>query len=360
MDLHDLCVAEDVPAAWDGYDDFLASLKGLVRHARIRAAVAANQELILLYWRIGREILLRQRDRGWGAGVIGRLAADLRREFPGLRGFSARNLGYMKAFAQAWPEPAFLQQVAARMPWFHHCLLLDRVKRPEDREWYVRAAIENGWSRSVLAHQISSRLHLRQGQAVSNFGRTLPPDRSDLAQQILKDPYSLEFLGLASDARERELHRGLLERLRDFLLELGVGFAFVGSRHHLEVGGEDFYLDLLFYHLRLRCFVVVELKVGAFRPEHAGKMSFYLSAVDDLLRQAADGPTIGILLCRTRNRVVAEYALRDTHKPMGVATYQATEALPREWTRSLPPIRQLEAELGRSLGRGGNPASGPE
>lgn len=326
-----------------GYDDFLRELKERIRQAQIRAALAVNRELILLYWQIGREILLRQRDEGWGAKVIDRLARDLRAEFPEMKGFSPRNLKYMRAFAAAYPDEAIVQQAAAQIPWFHNCMLLDKVKDPAEREWYMRATVQYGWSRDMLAHQIDSGLHTRQGQALTNFDRTLPAPQSDLARQMLKEPYNFDFLSLGPQAHERDLEHGLLSHLRNFLLELGVGFAFLGNQYHLEVGGEDFYLDLLFYHVRLRCYIVIDLKIGAFKPEFAGKMNFYLAAVDDLLRHPDDQPSVGIILCRTRNRTIAEYALRDMHAPLGIASYRLTEALPAALQGNLPSIEELEA-----------------
>jgi predicted nuclease of restriction endonuclease-like (RecB) superfamily len=251
----------------------------------------------------------------------------------------------MRAFAAAYPEELFVQQLAAQIPWFHNCALMDRVKDRDEREWYLRQTLEHGWSRNVLMHQIDSGLYHRQGRAITNFDRTLPSPQSDLAQQMLKDPYNFDFLTLGQAAKERDLEQGLLDHLRRFLLELGVGFAFVGSQYHLEIGGEDFYLDLLFYHLRLRCFVVIDLKMGKFQPEFAGKLNFYLSAADDLLRHPQDNPTIGILLCREQNRIVAEYALRDMAKPIGVSEYQLSEALPKRLQESLPSIEDLQAEL---------------
>jgi predicted nuclease of restriction endonuclease-like (RecB) superfamily len=259
-------------------------VKARIQAAQVRAVVAVNRELVLLYWGIGRLILERQQRQGWGAKVIDRLAADLHGSFPDLKGFSPRNLRYMKSLGEAYPEVQFVQQAVAQIPWGHNTHILDRVKGPTERQWYVRQSIEHGWSRSVLVLQIETGLYDRLGKAQTNFERTLPPALSDLARELLKDPYTFDFLTLADDARELDLQRGLLGHLRGFLLELGVGFALVGDRYHLEVGGEDFYLDLLFYHLRLRCFVVIELKMGSFQPEHAGKMNFYLSAVDDLLR----------------------------------------------------------------------------
>jgi len=328
-----------------GYAEFLADLKERIRRARIKAALSANRELILLYWEIGRMILEWQKKEGWGSKVIDRLAQDLRREFPDIKGFSARNLKYMRAFAEAYPDKKFVQQVAAQIPWFHHCTLLDKVKDPAERIWYIQQTIEHGWSRNVLVHQIESGLYHRKGKAITNFDRTLPAPQSDLAREVLKDPYVFDFLGLTEDIRERELERQLIVRIRDFLLELGVGFAFVGSQVHLEVGGEDFYLDLLFYHLKLRCYVVIELKTGEFKPEYAGKMNFYLSAVDDLLRHPDDRPSIGIILCKSKNKVIVEYALRDITKPIGVSSYRLTRALPEELKESLPGVEELKREL---------------
>jgi predicted nuclease of restriction endonuclease-like (RecB) superfamily len=329
----------------DGYSTLLAELKQRIRSARLRTMVSVNRELILLYWSIGRDLRARQRTEGWGAKVITRLAADLRRAFPDMKGISTRNLKYMRAFADAWPDREFVQQVVAQLPWGHNTLLLQSVKSLIEREWYARQAIENGWSRSVLSHQIESRLFSRQGRALTNFTRTLPAAQSDLAQQLMKDPYSFEFLALGADIRERDLHRGLLDHLRSLLLELGKGFAFVGSQYPVEVGDQEYFIDLLFYHLRLRCFIVIELKVEGFKPEFAGKMNFYLSAVDDRLRHPDDRPSIGIILCGSRNDIVVEYALRDSSKPMGVAQYRLSAALPSCLQRDLPVPEDLEEQL---------------
>lgn len=336
-----------VPA---GYDQFLGALKERIRRAQVRAALSVNRELVLLYWEMGREILARQDEQGWGAKVIDRLAADLRRAFPEMSGFSPRNLKYMRSFAAAWPDEPIVQQAAAQIPWFHNCVLLDKVKDPEERAWYIGKTLEHGWSRNVLVLQIESGLHRRQGKAVTNFEATLPDPRSDLARQLLKDPYNFDFLTLGDDAHERELERGLLGHIRSFLLELGVGFAFVGSQHHLEVGGEDFYIDLLFYHLKLRAYVVIELKTTEFKPEYAGKMNFYLSAVDDLLRHPSDEPSIGLILCKGKNQVMAEYALRDMGKPIGISGFKLAEALPESLKGQLPTIADLEAELSEAAG----------
>ncbi len=242
----------------DNYQALLRELKQRIRESQLRASVAVNRELVLLYWRIGRDILVRQEREHWGAKVIDRLAADLKKAFPAMKGFSPRNLKYMRAFAEAWPDEQFVQQVAAQIPWFHNCVLLDKLQPQEDRIWYAKASIQHGWSRNVLVQQIETQLHKRSGAAVTNFERTLPRPQSDLAQQITKDPYTFDFLMLGEDAHERELEQGLLAHLRSFLLELGIGFAFVASQYRLEVGGSDFFIDLLFYHLKLRCFVIVD------------------------------------------------------------------------------------------------------
>jgi predicted nuclease of restriction endonuclease-like (RecB) superfamily len=264
-----------------------------------------------------------------------------------MTGLSPRNLKYMRAFADAWSDEAIVQQLAAQIPWFHNCILLDKVKDRNERAWYIHKTIENGWSRNVLVHWIESDLYERQGKARTNFEKTLPPPQSDLARETLKDPYKFEFLALAGDAEERALQKGLLEHIQQFLIELGAGFAFVGQQYPLEIGGEDFFIDLLFYHLKLRCYVVIELKTTGFKPEYAGKMNFYLSAVDDLLRHPDDKPSIGIILCKAKNEVVAEYALRDLVKPVGVSSYitKLVEALPASLRGSLPSPKELEAEL---------------
>jgi predicted nuclease of restriction endonuclease-like (RecB) superfamily len=329
----------------EGYDSFLRNLKDRVRTAQLRACLSVNRELILLYWRTGHDILERQNQAGWGAKVIDRLARDLHSEFPDMKGLSRTNLLYMRAFAEAWPDESFVQQVVGQIPWGHNLRILDLLKDPDDREWYARAALQHGWSRNVLVHQIETGLRHREGKAQSNFTQTLPPGQSDLAQQVLKDPYNFEFLSLAKEAHERDLERALINHLRDFLLELGVGFAFMGSQYPLEVGGQEFRIDLLFYHVRLRAYVVVELKAQDFRPEFSGKMNFYLSAIDDTLRHPDDQASIGIILCKSKNKVVAEYALRDLGKPVGISQYRFTEGLPKRLQQSLPSVEQLEAEL---------------
>ncbi len=327
------------------YAAWLAELKARIHAAQQRATLAVNRELVLLYWQIGRDILARQGMEGWGAKVIERLAQDLRSAFPDMKGFSPRNLKYMRAFAEAWPEVDFVQGVLAQLPWYHQLALLDKLNNSEERRWYAAKAIEQGWSRNVLVIQIETRLRERSGQAVTNFSQRLPAPMSDLARESLKDPYRLDFLGLGEEAQERALEDAIIQHITRFLLELGAGFAFVGRQVHLEVGGDDFFIDLLFYHLKLRCFVVVELKAGAFKPEHAGQLNFYLSAVDAQMKAEHDAPTIGLLLCKSRNKVVAEYALRDLSKPIGVAEYQLVEALPADLQSSLPSIEAIEQAL---------------
>lgn len=329
----------------EGYEEFLRDIKARIQSAQVQAALALSREVVLLYWHIGQEIRERQARHGWGAKVVPQLASDLKAAFPGIEGFSHRNLLYMRAFAEAYPDEAIVHQLVhnSPLPWKHYIRALEKVKEAEPRAWYLRSAYEHGWSRAILEHQIDTDLYGRQGKAISNFAATLPPPKSDLAQQILKDPYNFDFLTLGPDAQERHLERGLLEHVRAFLLEMGAGFAFVGSQYHLEVSGKDYYLDLLFYHFRLHCFVVVELKTGEFLPEFAGKMNFYLSAVDELLRHPQDAPSIGILLCKARDRVTVEYALRNTATPIAVAEFFT--ALPPALADSLPTVERIEAEL---------------
>jgi predicted nuclease of restriction endonuclease-like (RecB) superfamily len=328
------------------YDNFLHELKERIRNAQVRAALAVNRELVMLYWQIGQEILRRQQEQGWGAKVISKLAKDLQKAFPEMKGFSRTNLLYMRAFAEAYPDEQFIQQTAGQIPWFHNCMLLDKVKDPEERLWYIQQTMQHGWSRSVLTQRIESGLYRRQGEgALTNFNQTLPLPQSDLAQQILRDPYNFDFLSLGDEAQERDLETALIRHIREFLLEMGVGFAFVGSQYPVQVSGKEYRLDLLFYHFRLHCFVVVDLKTAEFEPEFSGKMNFYVSAVDDLLRSSVDNPTIGIVLCKTQDHTVVEYALRDVNKPIGISTYQLKNALPESLKGSLPTIEELETQL---------------
>ncbi len=337
--------AEDLTSPPEGYGDWLKDLKSRIHSAQQRASLAVNRELVLLYWQIGQDILTRQTQQGWGAKVIERLARDLRSAFPDVKGFSPRNLKYMRAFAEAWPDTRFVQQAAAQLPWGHNLILLDKLPGPETRRWYAAQAIEHNWSRNILVMQIETRLLERSGNAVSNFEILLPKPQSDLARESLKDPYRFDFLGLTLDAQEREIEGALIRHVTDFLLELGAGFAFVGKQVLLDVGGEEFFIDLLFYHLKLRCYVAIELKAGKFKPEHLGQLGFYLAAVDAQLKHPQDSPTIGLLLCKSKNKIVAEYALRDSARPIGVAEYQLVDSLPAELQISLPSIEQIEREL---------------
>jgi len=342
----------EVPA---DYVTTLADIKQRVSNQRLRVVTAANSALVELYWDIGRTILDRQLNAGWGAKIIDRLSADLRAAYPDMQGFSPRNLKYMRAFAAAWPDPSIVQAPLAQLTWYHNIALLERLDAADTRLWYARSAVLHGWSRNVLVLQIENHAHERQGKAVSTFARTLPPADSDMAEQIFKDPYIFDFLGTADPRREREVEQALVDQIQRFLLELGTGFAFVGRRVHLEVGDQDFYLDLLFYHLKLRCFVVIELKSVPFDPAFVGQLNLYLSATDDLLRHPDDKPTIGLLLCRSRNQLVVEYALRDVDKPIGVAHWatRLVEILPTDLEGSLPTIEQIEAELGGEAGEAG-------
>lgn len=326
------------------YAAWLQSLKEQIRTARLKASLAVNRELVLLYWRLGHEILERQAKEGWGSKVIEQLAKDLRAEFPDMRGISPRNMKYMRAFAEAWPDEEFVHQLGAQIPWKHNCTIIEQVKQRPVREWYIKKTIENGWSRSVLEVQIETLAFQRAGAAQTNFDRALPAPQSDLARDIVKDPYAFDFLGITDAVHERAIEKGLVTRLRDFMVELGVGFAFVGNQYRLEVEGDEFFIDLLFYHTRLHCYVVIELKNTEFKPEYVGKLNFYLAVVDDLVRdKTMDAPTIGLILCKSKKGTVVEYALRDTTSPMGVSTYRT--ALPEALATALPSIETLTAEM---------------
>lgn len=329
------------------YAGVLQEILGKIRTARLRTVLAANATMIHLYWEVGKSIAQRQETQGWGAKVIDRLAHDIKSSHPELTGFSPTNLKYMRRFAQECPDRQIGQQPADQLPWFHLVCLLTKVSEPAEREWYARMAIEQGWSRNILNLQISGEAARREGKAIHNFPATMPPLDSDLAAQVFKDPYLFDFLGTANPRNEREVELALVDHIQKFLLELGAGFAFVGRQVHLEVGERDFYLDLLFYHYKLRCFVVVELKAVPFDPAFVGTLNLYLSATDDLLKQPDDKPTIGLLLCRNKDKTVVEYALRGVSQPIGVAEWetQLTQSLPAELAASLPSVAELEAEL---------------
>ena len=321
------------------YSAFLHTIKTRIQQAQLKAVVAVNTELIRLYWQIGHEIWQRQQAEGWGAKVIEHLSADLHAAFPQMKGFSPRNLQYMRTFAEAYPDEAqFTQQLVAQIPWGHHTLLLDKVTDTPGRLWYIQQTHEHGWSRNVLLHHLDSGLFYRKGKAITNFKHTLPELDSDLAENILKDPYVFDFITTNDENKERNLQAALLTHMQRFLLELGVGFTFVSSNYHLTVGGDDFYIDLLLYHIRLRCFVVIELKTGDFKPEYAGKMNFYLTAVNKQIKHPDDNPSIGMILCKTKKKATAEYALSDIQKPIGVASF----------TNSLPEMLRINCRILRN------------
>ena len=334
-----------------GYPILLEELKNRIGIERVRTTFAANASMLLLYWDIGQAILIRQANEGWGAKVIDRLSTDLRNAFPDMRGLSARNLKYMRTFSEVWPKRAIVQEVLAQLPWYQNLALLEKLDTPDDRLWYAAKTLEHGWSRNILVLQIQSQLHKRQGKAITNFPSALPPVESDMAAQVFKDPYLFDFLGTADPRREREVEQAFVNHVQKFLLELGAGFAFVGKQMPLEVGEQDFLVDLLFYHLKLRCFVVVELKSVPFDPAFIGQLNLYLSAVDDLLRHSDDLPTIGLLLCKGKDQLVVEYALRNFQKPIGVADWetQIVSSLPEGLKGSLPSIEEIEAELAGDL-----------
>jgi predicted nuclease of restriction endonuclease-like (RecB) superfamily len=353
------------------YPLFLESLKSRVQQSQTKAMLSVNRELIQLYWDIGRQIAQRQNLEGWGRSTVERLAADLQNAFPGIQGFSRTNIFRMRAFFLAYSNAEVVPQavgqlndeaivaqpvgqfeatppeVVLNLPWGHNCVLIEKLKEQSSRSWYAAKTLEHGWSRTILTVQIESGLYARQGKAVTNFSATLPNPQSELARQSLKDPYLFDFLTLHDDAIERDLEQGLVDHVQKFLLELGAGFAFVGRQVHLLVGEDDFYIDLLFYHLKLRCFVVIDLKMKKFTPSDAGQLNFYLSAVDSLMKHPTDQPTIGLILCKKRDQMTAEYALRDINKPIGVAEWQTklVQSLPDSLTGSLPSIEQIEAEF---------------
>lgn len=333
----------------EGYAEWLAQLKTDIARTQHHAVLAVNAEMVQLYRRIGQDILQRQATQGWGAKVIERLANDLKATFPNMRGWSTSNLKYMRFFAQNCPAGQFGQQPADQLPWFHIVTLVTKLDAPAEREWYAIQTVQQGWSRTTLELQIKTQLMQRQGAAISNFAARLPTPDSELAMDTLKDPYMFDFLGLGNDAHEREIETGLIQHITRFLLELGAGFAFVGRQFRLEVAGDEFFIDLLFYHTRLKCYVAVELKACAFKPEHAGQLNFYLAAVDAQIKAEDDKPTIGLLLCKQQNRLVAEYALSGIDKPIGVAEYKLLRDLPEALGRNLPSIADIEAELANEL-----------
>ena len=327
------------------YLDLLQEVKQKIKQAQLNAMIVVNHHLLVLYWQIGNMILQRQKEYGWGYKVISQLSKDIKLAFPTIQGYSERNLGYMKKFADEYEESAILQVPLAKISWYHNITLIEKIPDQTTRLWYAYKAIENGWSRDVMAIHIKSSLHLRQGNSVNNFAETMPKLQSDLAQQILKDPYVFDFINLREHALEKELEEALVKHIVNFLLELGQGFAFVGRQYIVNVGGDDYKIDLLFYHLKLRCFVVIDLKIRQFMPEDAGKMNFYVNALDDILKTEQDNQTIGLILCKHKNVVKAEYALRGINTPIGISEFKLTEILPEELKSSLPSIEEIEQKM---------------
>jgi predicted nuclease of restriction endonuclease-like (RecB) superfamily len=325
------------------YSRWLAELKLRIQAAQQRATLSVNRELILLYWQIGQDILQRQQTQGWGAKVIEQLAKDLTSAFPNMKGFSRSNLMYMRAFHEAWPDEAIVQQLVGQLPWGQNLVLLTKLKTAQERQWYAAKAIAHGWSRNVLWHHISTQLQQRSGKAVTNFEQRLPAADSELAQQTIKDPYLFDFLGVSNEAHEREIESAMTCHVSKMLMEMGEGFAFVGRQVPVEVDGQDFFIDLLFYNYRLHRFLVVELKAGDFKPEQVGQLNFYITLVDEKIKSEEDKPTLGLLLCQQQHRVVAQYALRGMTGPIGIAEYK--QQLPDEVAKFLPSIAQIEAEL---------------
>ena len=335
------------PIKTDDYRVFIQDVKQRIQTAQIKAAITVNEALLRLYWDIAASIVAKQQESAWGDGFLTQISRDLQGEFPQMKGFSLRNIKYMRQWYQFWSaaENAIGQQLVAQIPWGHNLVIISKAHDRDEALFYVQKTIENNWSRSVLTHHIELGLYQREGKAINNFHATLPVPQSDLALQTIKDPYTFDFLTLREKHNEKELENALVEHVSRFLLELGAGFSFLGRQYKLTVDDDDFYIDLLFYHVRLHCYVVVELKADKFKPEFAGKLNFYVSAVDGLLRSEADQPTIGILICKSKKKTVVEYAMKDLHKPIGVSEYQLTRILPDEFQPSLPSIEAFEAEL---------------
>lgn len=331
------------------YKEFIKRIKIKAQYAQIKASVRVNSTLLEFYWELGNEIVEKQKSANWGSAFLKNMSQDLMCEFPNMKGFSKRNLELIRKWYLYYSEKNEITKQAVSqlllIPWGHNIVIVQKSKNIEEALFYVQKTIENSWSRSVLVHQVESLLYERQGKALSNFSNTLPKPQSDLANEILKDPYNFDFLTLTEDYKERELENALIDNVSSFLLELGSGFAFIGKQKHIQVGERDFYIDLLFYHTQMHCYVVIELKTVDFEPEFAGKLNFYLKAVDMEIKSDKDEPTIGILLCKGKDKTLVEYALSDIHKPMGVSEYELTHILPKELESSLPSIEEIEEEL---------------
>ncbi len=331
------------------YIKWLKSLKEKFRQFQLKAAVKVNTKLLNFYWYLGKEIVEKQKQSKWGDKLIEKLSKDLMVEFPNMKGFSRRNLMYIQKWYLFYSADSKLVQqpvaLITQIPWGHNLVIITKCKNPQEALFYVKKVIENNWSRNVLIHQIESRLYQRAGKAITNFDVTLPKAQSDLAKEILKDPYCFDFLAMREEYSEKELEDDLLSHLIRFLLELGNGFSFLGRQYRIEVGDEEFFIDLLFYHVKLHSYIVIELKTGKFKPEYAGKLNFYISAIDSILKADKDNPTIGILICKSKNKTIVEYALRDISKPIGVSEYKITKRLPANLKSSLPTIKQIEEGL---------------
>ena len=331
------------------YSAWLKELKNKVRLVQIKAAVKVNSELLQFYWELGQDILDKQKNAKWGDGFLKQLSVDLSSEFLDIKGFSKRNLELIRQWHVFYGQENLIAKQTVsqlvRIPWGHNIVITSKCKKLDEAFFYIQKTIQNNWSRSVLTHHIESDLFKREGKAITNFKATLPEPQSDLARETLKDPYNFDFLTLTEKHNEKELENALVNHVTKFLLELGAGFSFIGQQYKLEVSGDEFFIDLLFYHTKLHCYVVVELKAVKFKPEFAGKLNFYVSAVDGILKSEQDNTSIGILICKSKNDTVVEYALKDVHKPIGVSEYIITKNLPDEFKSSLPSIEEIEAEL---------------
>jgi predicted nuclease of restriction endonuclease-like (RecB) superfamily len=331
----------------DDYKAFIRDIKQRIQTAQIKAAVTVNQELLRLYWDMAERMVAKQEQTQWGDGFIKQMSIDLHEEFPGMKGFSERNLKYIRQWYQFFRKSDSIgQQLVAQIPWGHNIAILSKCKNTVEAIFYIQKTIQNNWSRAVLIHHIESGLYSREGKAITNFQTTLPAPHSDLARQTMKDPYNFDFLTLREKHDEKELENALVKHVTKFLLELGAGFSFIGRQYRLEVAGDEYFVELLFYHVKLHCYIVIELKAVKFKPEFAGKLNFYVSAVDGILKTKIDNPTIGIIICKSKNDTVVEYALKDIHKPIGVSEYIITKNLPDDLKSSLPSIEEIEAELG--------------
>lgn len=334
------------------YLDWLQKIKIKIKNAQIKAAITVNTELVLLYFDIGNELYNKFELEGWGNSVVEKLESDLKSEFQDVKGFSRRNLFYMKRFYAFYcNEPTIVQQLVAQIPWGHNILIFSKSNSIDEAIYYINSTIENNWSRSVLESQMSLSLFQRQGNSTNNFSKTLPIPNSDLVNQTIKDPYIFDFLSLKKDIDEKNIEEQLTKHITKFLLELGNGFAFIGRQFKIEIGEKDFFIDLLFYHTKLKCYVVVELKANEFKPEYAGKLSFYLSAVDGVLKMKEDNPSIGILLCQKKNKIEAEYSLRGIAQPIGISEYQLSKSIPENLKSELPSIDEIEKELEQKINK---------